>query len=222
LDPDHWRALGQSEELREEWRAAAVAYERGAEAGGDPCSFLERQVACLQRLEEWAGAQDVSSRALALCPDGEWPYLQLGNLRRQQGDDAGALVWYKQAEARWPQDVNPKYYIGLSLYEQGDHEQAKAYFCRALAVEPWHEASMYYLAWCFYRSADMEQAVATLANAIEVHGSEPWHWAVTLGDWQLERGAWEEAVTAYQQALAWRPSEATIQQRLRSAMSSRQ
>ncbi len=39
---------------------------------------------------------------------------------------------------------------------------------------------------------------------------------------QLERGVWEEAVTAYQQALAWRPGETTIQQRLESAMSSRQ
>ena len=222
MEPDHWWALGQSAELREEWGGAAVAYGRGAEEGGDPCSFLERQAASLQRLEEWAGAEDVYRRALTLCPDGEWPYLQLGNLRRRQGDDAGALLWYRQADARWPHDVYPKHAIGLSLYNQGDYAQAKAYFRRALAIEPCHAASMYYLGWCFYRTEDIEQAVATLANAIELHGALPWRWAVTLGDWQRERGAWEEAVTAYQQALAWRPGESTIQRRLESAMGSRQ
>jgi len=221
-EPDHWWALGQSAELREEWRAAAVAYERGAKEGSAPCSFLERQAASLQRLEEWAGAEDLYLRALTLCPNEEWPYIQLGNVRRRQGDDAGALLWYRQAEARWPQLVRPKHTIGLSLYEQGDYEQAKAYFRRALAIEPCHVASMYYLAWCFFRSEDMEQAVVTLANAIELHGAKPWRWAVTLGDWQRERGAWEEAVTAYQQALSWRPGETTIQRRLESAMGSRQ
>lgn len=222
FEPDHWWALGQSAELREQWRAAAVAYERGAEEGGNPCSFLERQAASLQRLEEWVGAEGLSRQALTRCPNEEWPYLQLGNLRRQQGDDAGALLWYRQAEARWPDDVYPKHSIGLNLYEQGDYEQAKAYFLRALAIEPCNVESLYYLGWCFYRSDDLEQAVVILANAIELHGAKPWHWAVTLGDWQRERGAWEEAITAYQKALAWQPGETTIRQRLESAMSFRQ
>ena len=222
LEPDHWWALGQSAELREEWGAAAFAYERGAEEGGDPCSSLERQTASLERLEEWVEAEDLSRQALTLCPNEEWPYLRLGNLRRQQGDDAGALLWYKQAEARWPDDIYSKHSIGLSLYEQGDYEQAKAYFRRALAIEPCNVESIYYLGWCFYRSEDMEQAVVILSNAIELHGAKPWSWAVTLGDWQRERGAWEEAVTAYQQALAWRPGETTIQRRLEGAMRSLQ
>jgi Flp pilus assembly protein TadD len=72
-----------------------------------------------------------------------------------------------------------------------------------------------------YHTEDKQGALATLARAIELHGQDPWEWAVLLGDWHLELGDWEEAVSSYQQAQAWNPGETSIQQRIEKAQSLR-
>ena len=125
-DPTYWWAVGQSAELQEDWRAAANAYDRGVDQAADPCRFWEREAASLERLGDWARVEHISRAALDRCPDLLWPYLRLGDALRRQADYTGALQWYGQAELLWPDDVHPKYLIGVLWYDQDDWEQAEA------------------------------------------------------------------------------------------------
>jgi tetratricopeptide (TPR) repeat protein len=220
-DPDHWWALGQSAELAEDWETAARAYERGEEQSDDPCRFWEPQEAALERLEQWAGAERVSHKALDTCPEQLWPYLRLGDLRRRQADYAGALHWYTQAEVLWPEHLSPKYYVAVVHFEQDLYEQAETYFQQALALDPSHSGSIYHLAWCFHETEQKVRAVETLSRAIQHHSGEPWRWAALLGDWRLELGHREQALAAYRQALLWHPDDESVQARIESALQSR-
>jgi len=219
-DPDHWWALGQSAELAEDWRLAASAYGRGADQSDAPCSFYQRQAASLEQLEEWDKAESVCWRALAVCSDLMWPYLRLGHLCRRQADYARALHWYRQAEILWPENIYPTYYIGISYYEQEDYDRAKTYFQRALVSVPRHLGSTYYLAWSLYQLGEKQSAVEMLSRAIDLHPRQPWDWAVWLGDWYLELGDPQKALSAYQQALEWNPRDENIQARIETVLKS--
>jgi tetratricopeptide (TPR) repeat protein len=217
-DPQHWWAQGALAEWNEEWDSAAKAFERGAELSDTPCDFFRRQVSNLERLQEWDEAEGACLQALDVCPDRRWPYLQLGSLRSQQDDDVGALQWYRRAELLWPESLEPKYHMGVIYFGQEDYGQAQALLQQALALDARHHWSAYFLAWCFHESGDQARAISTLSRAIELSGSEPWRWAMLLGDWQVERQAWEQAIAAYQQALQWRPGEEAVQRRLDRAV----
>jgi tetratricopeptide (TPR) repeat protein len=215
--PDHWWAVGQLAELTEQWQTAANAYERGAEVSEASCEFRQRQETCLEQLGHWAVAEEVCRKALDACPNWLWPYLRLGYLRSEQGDDTGALFWYRRGESLSPQGVSAKYYVGALYYRQGSYEQAKEYFQQALALNPRHSWSTYYLAWCFYQMEEKQAAVAALSRAIELHAGQPWQWAILLGDWRSELRDWKGALAAYRQALQWHPGDETVQQRIRGA-----
>ncbi len=217
-DPIHWWAKGRSAELAEDWVTAASAYEQGAEQSEDPCEFLERQEAALEQLDQFAAAESVSLEALDACPERLWPYLRLGNLRRWQADHTGASQWYTQAEMLWPEHFAPKFYLGLIRFEQEDYTQAETYLRHALALNPEHSWSMYHLAWCLHETERKEDAVKALSRAIELDAEEPWRWAMLLGDWQMELGHGEEALTSYRQALSWHPGDESIEARIEEAL----
>jgi tetratricopeptide (TPR) repeat protein len=217
-NPDHWWAQGSLAEWSEDWDGAASAFERGAALSDAPCDFYWQQAANLERLQAWDQAEGVYLIGLDICPGQAWPYLELGSLAHQKGDDIGALQWYGQAESLWPERPEPKYYMGLIYYRQADYPRAQSLFQQALALDPTHHWSAYYLAWCFHRSGDPTRAVSALSRAIDLHPGEPWRWAVELGDWQVELWDWEQAIAAYRQALQWRPGDEAIQGKLDRAL----
>jgi len=217
-DSLHWWAQGRSAELAEDWAMAAQAYGQGAEQSDDPCDFLERQEAALQQLGQFAAAESVSRDALDACPERLWPYLRLGDSRRRQTDYSGALHWYTQAEVLWPDHVSPKYYLGLTRFNQEKYTQAETYFRQALALNPEHSWSLYLLAWCLHETEQKADAVDCLSRAIELNAGESWRWAMLLGDWQLELGHLEEALTAYRRALSWHPGDESIEARIEEAL----
>ena len=108
--------------------------------------------------------------------------LLLTDLRARQ-DYAGALDWYRRAEALAPERLDPKYHIGYTYYLQQDDATAESYFRQALAINPQHPWSAYWLAKCLYRMGERDEAIRWLRSAIEWHGKEPWTWAT--GGWRI-------------------------------------
>ena len=139
-------------------------------------------------------------------------------MRSGQDSYAGALHWYQQAEALWPEHFAPKFYIGELYFEREQYERAAPYFQQSLALRPGHLASMYQLAWCRHFLQDNRGAVELMEQAIELHTEEPWSWAVDLGDWQLLLRRHEEALAAYRLALSWQPGDESILARIERAV----
>lgn len=214
-DPDHWWARGRAAELAERWEAAAQAYGEGARRAAQPYDFWMRRGAAYERLKDWARAEAAYRQAVEARPDLPWPYLAVGHTLRARQDYAGALDWYRRAEARAPGQVDPKYHIGYTYYLQQDYGTAERYFRQALAIQPRHPWSAYWLAKSLYREGRRVEAIGWLRSAIEWHGKQPWTWAVELGDWLAAAGDREGALSAYRQALEWRPGEEEIQEKIR-------
>ncbi len=215
-DPDRWWALGRAAELLEDWERAALFYGEGARRSPTPYDFRMREGAAWEWLKDWARAEAAYRRALEARPDLFWPYLSVGHMRRVQKDYEGALAWYREAEALAPDRYEPKYWVGLAYYLREENRAAEASFRAALELNPKHAWSAYYLAHTLYRQGRREEAVEWLREAIRLHQGQPWNWAVQLGDWLAELGDKESALTAYRQALEWKPGDEGIQAKIQA------
>lgn len=76
------------------------------------------------------------SRARALQPDNAWVHLQIGNIRRRQGEWAAAISNYERAR-----DLDPRFHIirfniAEVYYITREYEQARRYVGQALALAP--------------------------------------------------------------------------------------
>jgi len=219
-DPDHWWALGQMAELKQDWAAAADDYRQAAQLESDPHDSLIRQGLMFQNQREMAAAERAYQQALEARPDLIDSYMRLGHLARMQKNYGTALMWYRQVDAVQPTVAEPQHFQGLVFFEQRDFATARQYFEVASHRNPNSAGSFYYLALCMYEMGDKAQAINTMAQAIEVYlavdyyAGQPWDWAVTLGDWFAEGGDILRAKAVYQQALDWRPGNEDIQRRM--------
>ena len=212
--PDHWWALGQAAEIEADWTRAAWAYRRGADVAGDPYQFWLEHAAALEQLNRWPEAEDAYRQAMIARPQVARPYLRLGDLRAGQGDYEGALGWYSQAQALDPQ-INPFYLVGNRCWQQEQPAEARAWLEKALQLEPEHLQANYLMAQSLYRLGEKVQAMAFLDQAVSLPSGQPdWRWVVQLGDWRLELGDRQGALTAYRRALELRPGETTIEERI--------
>ena len=131
-----------------------------------------------------------------------------------QGDYEGALGWYSQAQALDPQ-INPFYLVGNRCWQQEQPAEARAWLEKALQLEPEHLQANYLMAQSLYRLGEKVQAMAFLDQAVSLPSGQPdWRWVVQLGDWRLELGDRQGALTAYRRALELRPGETTIEERI--------
>jgi tetratricopeptide (TPR) repeat protein len=217
-DPDHWWALGMAAELAGEWEMAAAAYGEGEARTDDAYDFLMRQGDTYRRVQRWGEAEKVYRQTLMGWPENPWPYLNVGHVRLAQEDHQGARRWYEMAWILAPDDPRPAYYLGLTDFRQERYREARGWLEAALQADPGHVWSVYYLAQTAYQLGETSQAAGLLAQAVDMHTGEPWAWSVQLGDWRLELGDREGALEAYQRALEWMPSEATIEARIQQVL----
>ena len=87
----------------------------------------------LNRMDQAAGHLE---RAAALRPDHGLTFLNLGNVRRQQGRFAEAVAHYARARALLPNSAAASINLANILSEQGRWDDANAAYQSALALEP--------------------------------------------------------------------------------------
>lgn len=213
-DPDHWWALGQAAALAQEWEQAALAYRQGAALATAPWGFWVQEGIAWTSLQRWEEAQAAYERVLQSRPDLATGYLQMGHLRRAQGDAEGALAWYQRAVTVSQGSADALYWEGVGHYLLQQYEQAEERFNQVLAANEEHVWAHYYLAQTLYQQGRTVEATEHLGQAVRLHPGRLWRWAVQLGDWRLEVGDREGALAAYRQALEWQPGEASVEERI--------
>jgi tetratricopeptide (TPR) repeat protein len=166
--------------------------------------------------EDFEYAEEAYRKAVEVQPDLFWLYLNVGHVRRIQGDYCGALAWYQKAEALAPDQFEPKFWVGLAQYLRGEDRAAEEALRAALEMNPQYVWSAYYLAQSLYRQGRREEAISWLRTAIGLYKGQPWDWAVQLGGWLAEAGDREGALAAYRQALEWKPGDEGIAAKIRA------
>ncbi len=66
-----------------------------------------------------------------------------GQALEKLGNDTGAILYYKKALARQPNDTNTLDNIGMALTKLGNYTGAIDFYNRALAINPNDEAALY-------------------------------------------------------------------------------
>jgi tetratricopeptide (TPR) repeat protein len=165
--------------------------------------------------EDFEYAEEAYRKAVEVQPDLFWLYLNVGHVRRIQGDYCGALAWYQKAEALAPDQFEPKFWVGLAQYLRGEDRAAEEALRAALEMNPQYVWSAYYLAQSLYRQGRREEAISWLRTAIGIYPGQPWDWAAQLGDWLAQSGDKEGALAAYHQALEWKPRDEGIEAKIR-------
>jgi tetratricopeptide (TPR) repeat protein len=214
-NPIHWWAQGQIAELNREWVLAAQAYKIGAGLSDTPFEYYIRQAEASKQFSDWSQVEQAYRDALAARPDVVWVYEEIGNVRFFLGKFDDALDWYRQAEKLSSNDPDVLYHLGETLYQQNMLSNAQMYMEKVLDLNPVHAKANYYMAQCLYMNDLKQKAVEHLAIAVEVSDTRPWQWAEQLGDWRLEIGDLQGALSAYRKALDWMPEDPEIKNKIK-------
>jgi glycosyltransferase involved in cell wall biosynthesis/tetratricopeptide (TPR) repeat protein/GT2 family glycosyltransferase len=143
---------------------------------------------------------------------------QLAQLLEAQKKWDEAAEHYRKAIELDPQ---PPFWVrrhfGFSLYQQGLFDEAIVAYQKAIAVQP-EEATIHsLLGQAFGRNGDVEGAIESYQRAIELSGNLPVWVYLNLGDGLRQIDRLDEAISAYEKALALEPENAGIQRLLEVA-----
>lgn len=174
---------------------------------------LRDQAAALEAYQIAAKSSDLRSIGVADV------YSRLARVWQANGDSAAAYEAYKLAEEI--DDFHVPYNrvlmlvgLGQSALERQEYNSAITYFNRAIAEEPSY-------GWAYFRLGiakglcceEWAEAVAIINAGIVQDRDNPWGY-LFLGDAHAARGATEEALAAYHDALELHPEWPMVETRL--------
>jgi len=139
-------------------------------------------------------------RAVALRPDDSLAYLNLGNVRREQGRPADAIACYERVLAIDPKSVAARTNLANIMAERGRCDDAIALCQEALAIEPNFPEAHYSLGSALLALGRAGEAVPHLETAVTVKPNLAGGYE-KLGAAYLSAGKPEIAVQATARAL---------------------
>jgi tetratricopeptide (TPR) repeat protein len=151
---------------------------------------------------QFDAAMQVLDRAAAKFPSDPTVPFEAGAVLERQKKFGDAERKFREVLARDPLHAQALNYLGYMLADRGERlDEAIGYIKRALEVEPNNGSYLDSLGWAYFRQGRLELSEPCLRRASEqrVRGS-----AVQehFGDLLFKLGRYDEAVTAWQRALA--------------------
>ena len=166
-------------------RLAGLA--RSLAPADSPTSLRDAQIAC--------------ETALSTCPDDALLRQQLAELKKAQGDYAGAVAAATRSLALLPSNPECWLLLGLSLVQERKFEEAAAAFRRNFALDPQDVWGRQNLAMCLVKLGRRDQAIREFQHALALKPRFGFAW-LGLGQVYEEQGRQREAEECYRQALA--------------------
>jgi serine/threonine-protein kinase len=155
--------------------------------------------------------------ALALRPETNAVYNNLGLALGAQGDMAAAIAALKKSIALNPAWAAPHYNLGTVLQKQGDVAGASACYQKAIALNPKLAGVCNTIGNFFFAQGRLDEAMACYRKALKI---DP-RYALAhhnLGLALYNKGRKDEAIACYRQALALNPRYSQAQDNLAHAL----
>ncbi len=211
LRPDRlawlYRSLGRALWDLERWEEMADAYTKAIELSPGLHSDYSALAVAYRGMGQTDQAVAAYRRALEILPCDANTHDLLADLYRSLGRADEALAEYRLAAQYDPDDFTAWNSIGQILEARGETQEANAAYEKAIAAAESHlqrnphdatTASM--LGLMYLLRGDTAQAISTLRQAVALRPDADNHYA--LGNACYEAGRYEEALAAYQAALA--------------------
>ncbi|MGO9242886.1 MAG: tetratricopeptide repeat protein [Bryobacteraceae bacterium] len=115
-----------------------------------------------------AGAAAHLEQAVALRPDFEEAWSDLGEARKALLDDAGAIAAYQRAVNLNPDDAVPQTRLGLKLLDLGRAHEAVPHLREAVRLDPKNQSALYGLQSALKKDGQAEQAEAVRRQLAEL------------------------------------------------------
>ncbi len=186
---------------------------------GDVTAYL-----ALAEYRSRAGQHDAAlallERAAGKFPSDSSVTFEAGAVLERQKRFADAERKFREVLAKDPLHAQALNYLGYMLADRGDRlDEAVGYIKRALEIEPHNAAYLDSLGWAYFKQNKLELAEASLKRASEQRVRDS---AVQdhYGDLLFKLGRYDDAVTAWQRALAGDGDEvdrAAIDRKIQSA-----
>ena len=170
-------------------------------------------------------AKDVSGRAKGRESDAALLLAQLAQAHTELGEHDQAIAVLMTAVANDPMSAPALNSLGYTLADRGERlPEAIAYIERALRVEPDNPSYVDSLGWALFKQGKFEQAEPHLqkaAAALPEQSVIQDHY----GDVLAQRGKWQEAIAAWEQALKGDGADidkALVEKKIRDARARKQ
>lgn len=198
--------LGMYHFLREEWRAAARAFQELLREEPHSARAWSLLGMSLAHLGQGAEAEAALSRALALQPQDGEAWFHLGVARSLRQEWSSAVTAYRRAVALAPADMIAWHRLGVALAESGEQDAATAAFERALVLSRESGAPVPEVP--VTGRTGHETIDAHLAESAAREDSREVESWLSLSLSLLSLGEEEEAVAAYERAYTIDPDRA--------------
>jgi tetratricopeptide (TPR) repeat protein len=215
LNPQNLQAWFNGGMIQQEeglFRPALTSYRRAIEIDPEQPKIWCNLGALQFQLGEFQQSVDSLNRAVHLKPD----------YARAWDNLAGSLCALDQLEEAErcchrainfkPNYAEPSFKLGSIYFQQGRMEEAEQAFRQALEWQPGYPLAGHYLAMVLARTHRSEEAVQVCETAAAPHGetelpSMAWN---EMAFHLYELGKYQEAIRAYEKALAFTPERAVI------------
>jgi len=170
-------------------------------------------------LGDLPAARRRGERAVELAPHAIAPRVNLADVLRRMGDEAGAEAQLREGLAAHPDTADLHFALGLSYIRQDRRAEATDAFARAHELAPDSSRLAYTYALALHDGARSDEAVSVLAQA---HDSQPADrdLLVALATIERDRGHSEQALRWADALVALDPRDEAAQQ-LRNALAPR-
>ena len=171
-----------------------------------------RALYALAQQQERAGERTAAianlTHAVELDPNFASAHHLLGILFGEGGDAARAATAFSRVVALEPDNARAYNNLGNALRSLGCRDEARAAFERAVSLRPGYELATANLAMAWRDAGDNARAERLLREALATAGGRPPLRAIVvlLAGVLRERGALDEAVPLYEQAIAMAPA----------------
>jgi tetratricopeptide (TPR) repeat protein len=152
------------------------------------------------QLEPWRSSHALFLHTLAVTGPNPVMLRELGVLRAQVGDAAGALPYYEQAVALAPRWGLALQNLGGALSELGHPEQALPYLEQGVALDPGRASGHAALGSTLLRLGRPEDARAPLSRAVEMEPTATF--LALLAEAEARSGQREAAIASLRRAVA--------------------
>jgi tetratricopeptide (TPR) repeat protein len=154
-----------------------------------------------------AEARAAVEAALARWPDDAVLWEQLGELKQEQGDDAGALAAAQRALGRLPSSTGCWLLKGILLAQGEKYEEAFAAFGQVVALDPQAVWARHNIALCLQKLDRRDEAVAEFKRTLALRPDYGTGW-LALGQLYEEMGRTNDAQQCFDTALTNRVNQA--------------
>jgi tetratricopeptide (TPR) repeat protein len=151
--------------------------------------------------------------ALRLRPTYWEPWMELGRLSLDTGDNAKAIDSFKHALQYRPDFVDARYGLGLAYFKLGQWAEARAEFEAAAKQQPQEGRVQLWLGDIAIQQGRSDDAVQAYERAILIDPMQPAAF-LKLGRLRRERGETERAKSCFQRVLQLHPGDPEAQSAL--------